>query len=369
MPLLPVEIVGTGSFLPGDPISNDQIESVLRPLAGAPAKLQHFVQIVGPRMLERSGITRRHFAIDPQTHDSTHTFSSLAEPACRRALEAAGIPPNDVELLVISCPIPDFATPPTSTILQERLGIRACAELEIHSNCTGVGKGVECAFNALRSGQYVTALVAYSQLSSLYLRSDYFNQAKVSKDEATLRWILSDGAGAVALRVAPNADAVHQVLGTFVASVGTCRPPGMTAGGAGVDLVNHSLAQVYEDGTHHLWQDFAAVGKDGVRVLFQGIQDFLKKLHVEPSAVDHYIISVPTLPLYDDYIRGMAKQLGVSLDRMRFHSGKSGYCGGAATLVALDDMVRSGEIRTNQTIVVHAVESSKWMTAGFAVRW
>src|SRR5690606_8451585 len=174
----------------------------------------------------------------------------------RRALEMAGMEPQQLEMVLISCPSYDQSTPPTSALLQERLGIQNCAEFEIHSNCSGVGKSTQIAFDAIRSGRYKTALICYSQLSSIYLRSCYFNQAKMDKVHAALRWILADGAGALVLTAAEPGAKGHEIIGTFVESVGAGKPAGMTAGGAAADLmdVTRQIPQMYENGTHHLWQ-------------------------------------------------------------------------------------------------------------------
>ena len=166
-----VHVAGTGSCLPGLPVPNERIEDVLGRLVQAPPKVLSFVDNMGPRMLERSGINSRHFAVDPETGNLTHTFASLSEVAARNALDMAGMPARDIDLLIVSCPSYDQSTPPTSALLQERLGIESCAEMEIHSNCSGMGKGVQVAFDALTNGRYRTALVCYSPLSSVYLRS------------------------------------------------------------------------------------------------------------------------------------------------------------------------------------------------------
>jgi 3-oxoacyl-[acyl-carrier-protein] synthase-3 len=371
MSLLPVRIVGTGSFLPGPPVSNDRLESVLGALNDAPPKVKSFVENLGRKMLERGGVKTRHFAVDPETGDMTHNFSRMAEEAARRALEMAGMEPQQLELIIISCPSYDQSTPPTSALLQERLGIQNCAEMEIHSNCSGVGKGMQVAYDALRSGRYKTALVTYSQLSSIYLRSCYFNQAKMDKVHAALRWILADGAGAVVLQAGQNGTPGHELLGTFVESVGAGRPAGMTAGGAASDLMraSHQIPQLYNDGTHHLWQDFTAVNDNAAPLLLQGLCNFTAQMKIDPGTVDHYVVSIPTSQLYEDHIPAFLDRLHITRDKIKFRSDKIGYCGGAATLLHLDEMVRSGELKPGQLAVVHAVESSKWMTAGFAVRW
>lgn len=371
--LFRVQVAGTGSFLPGDPVPNDRIDDVLGRLSEAPSRVQSFVETVGRRMLEHGGVKTRHFAVDPETHALTHTVASLGEQAARRALEAAGRSPQDVDLLLLSSPSFDTTTPPTSTLLQERLAIERCAEVEVHSNCSGVGKCVQIAYDALRLGRYRTALVVYSQLSSVYLRSSYFNQAVMTKTQAALRYILADGAGALVLEGRPD-DGVplpRELLGTYVESVGGTMPPGMTAGGGVADVMNgrRPTELVWARGSHHLDQDFAAVNRHAGPLLLRGILRMLEQLGIEPRQVGHYVGSIPTLQLYEDNSEAFARELCATRENMRFRSDRVGYCGGAAILIHFDDMVRSGEILPGQTVVLHSVESSKWMSAGFVVRW
>ncbi|HPF40591.1 MAG TPA: 3-oxoacyl-ACP synthase III family protein [Phycisphaerae bacterium] len=372
MSLRPVVIAGTGSFLPGPPIPSEKVEQVLGTLENAPPKVKKFVENIGEQMLSRGGVKTRHFAVDPETGEMTHNFSMLAEQAARRALDMAGMEPQQLDAILISCPSYDQSTPPTSALLQERLGIQNCAEFEIHSNCSGVGKCTQIAFDTIRSGRYNNVLVAYSQLSSIYLRSCYFNQEKMDKVHAALRWILADGAGAIVLRAGEEGgEPAHRIIDTFVESVGAGRPAGMTAGGAAADLMlpNHQIPELYAAGEHHLWQDFTAVNENAAPLLLQGLLNFTKRMKIDPSTVDHYVVSIPTTQLYDDHIPAFLDKLGITRDKIKFRSDKIGYCGGSATLLHFDEMVREGEIKPGELAVVHAVESSKWMTAGFAVRW
>lgn len=369
-----VRIAGTGSFLPNDPVPNDRLEDVLGRLTDAPARVLGFIKNMGPRMFSGGGVEQRHFAVDPETHKLTHTAADMAEQAARNALEAARRKPNDVELLLFACPIYDFSTPATSTILQERLGIEKCAEMEIHSNCSGVGKMVQIAFDALRLGRYKTALVAYSQLSSVYLRSCYFNQPQMNKTQAALRYILADGSAALVLEAVESdgRDTVdHEILGTYVESVGSDRAPGMTAGGGIADLMEPGcqIPEMWEKGAHHLDQDFSAVNRDAVPFLLQGVERMLQSLDFDPATVDHYVYSVPGKQLYQANLDKVTSRFGVTPEQVKFRAGKTGYCGGAAILLHFDEMVRTGEIKPGQTAVLHSVESSKWMSGGFLVRW
>jgi 3-oxoacyl-[acyl-carrier-protein] synthase III len=228
---------------------------------------------------------------------------------------------------------------------------------------------MQVAFDALRCGRYRTALVCYSQLSSVYLRSCYYNQPKMDKVHAALRWILADGSGAVLLQAGEGKG--PRVIDTFVESIGGDRPAGMTAGGAVLDLMDRTcqIPELYAEGRHHLWQDFNAVNDSAAPLLLEGLARATEKMGIPSATVDHYIVSIPTRKLYDDHIPAFMKRLGITQEQIQFRCGRIGYVGGAATLVHFDQMVRSGEFKAGQTAVVHAVESSKWMTAGFAVRW
>lgn len=366
-----VRIAGTGSFLPNAPLTNDQLDDTLGRLTEAPQRVQTFVQNVGRRMLEGSGIQTRHFAVDPETRTLTHTLASLGEVAGRRALEMANIKPADIDLLLISSPSFDATTPPTSTFLQERLGIEQCAEMEVHSNCAGVGKCVQIAYDALRLGRYQRALVVYSQLSSVYLRACYFNQAQMSKTQAALRYILADGAGALVLEGVDDPRPSHELVGTFVESVGGQRPPGMTAGAGINDLVDarDPAREIFERGAHHLDQDFAAVNRDAGPLLLNGVERMLQQLSIPSHQIGHLIVSIPTRQLYDDNLERFCQRLSIPPEKLKFRARHVGYVGGASVLVHLDEMVRSGELESGQLAVVHSVESSKWMSAGFVARW
>lgn len=368
-----VSVTGTGSFLPNSPVPNDRIDDTLGRLSQAPARVQSFVETVGRRMLESGGIQTRHFAINPETHELTHSVAGLGEQAARKALQAARKSPADVELLLLSSPSYDQTTPPTSTSLQERLGIESCAEMEVHSNCAGVGKCVQIAFDALRLGRYRTALVVYPQLSSVYLRGCYYNQPQMSKTQAMLRYILADGAGALFLEASDPSDSnlAGEILGTFVESVGGNRPPGMTAGGGVVDAAvgDSPTLAVWERGSHHLDQDFAAVNRDAGPFLLNGVVRMVESLKLDPRTIQHYIWSTPTLQLYNDNIDSFCDKLHAQRDQMKFRASKTGYCGGASILIHFDEMVRSGELERGQRVLLHSVESSKWMSAGFVVQW
>jgi 3-oxoacyl-[acyl-carrier-protein] synthase-3 len=369
-----VSVVGTGSCLPNAPIPNREIDDVLGRLIDAPDHVRVFSEGFGPSYLESSGIRHRHFAIDPATRRITHTCADMAADAAHRALQQAGRKATDVDLLLLATPYYDHIVPPTSTALQERLGIECCVEMEIHSNCAGVGKCMQIGFDALRLRRYETALVAYVQHSSSFLRSCWFHQQRMTKSQAALRYILADGAGAVVLEAGRHGrrKAVqHELLGVHVESIGGLRPAGMTAGGGVAALLDGagSLVGLHQAGSHHLDQDFPAVNREGHVLAAEATLRMLEALQLESSQIDHYVGSIPNRALYEQGLGTFTGLLKVDPSKVKFRAVDSGYCGGASILVYFDHMVRDGELRAGETVALGAVESSKWMWGGFVVRW
>lgn len=367
-----VVLTGTGSFLPNAPVSTDRISEVLGPIDSAPADVQKFGARFARKFADRCGVDFRHYAVDPDTGRLTHTVTSLAEPACRNALDAAGLKPTDVDLLLLSSPLHDCGCPSTSAILQESLGIGPCVEMEIHANCSGLFKCVQIALDALRLGRYRTALVVYSQISSAYLRGSFFNQSKMTKTQAALRYILTDGAGAIVLQAAePSSDEplAGELLGTYVESVGFDRPPAMTAGGGVADLFNFgNLRDIFDHGAHHLDQDLALVSREAADYLFESVERHVAALGLPPESVAHLVASVPSVQQYEANTERFRALLPTVQAAAEFPFRHTGYCGGAAVLVALNDLIRSGRLLPGQTALIHAVESSKWMAGGFSLR-
>ena len=373
----PVNVLGSGSYLPGDPVAADQVENVLGRLDGLNDRLASRLDQFRQRLLLRSGVTNRHFAIDPQTRRQTETNASMAEKAARQALQAAQIEASDIDLLIFSSPAPDCLTPPTSALLQERLGIPHCTEIEIHSNCTGVPKGIQIALDMLRQGRYAKALVAYSQLSSIFLRSEFYNPPHVTLEHLTLRWMLSDGAGALVLGRNGHGPQRPEMLDAYVESVGVGQSPGMTmelGAQAGPDLAHLPtpfLLAMYETGRHHLWQDVAKVARQGAELALSGLRNMLDACHCNADDIAVFILPFPGQHFISGKHRDIARRiLGTDIEpRMPFLMSEFGYCGGAASLVQFDRMARAGSFKPGDLVVAYVEESSKWMSGGFLVRW
>ena len=133
-------IAGTGGYLPSKVVTN--------------ADLEKMVDTTEQWILERTGIHQRHVMGEGET------TSGMAEIAARRAIEAAGIQPNDIDLIIVGTATPDRFFPSTATILQNRLGItNGCPAFDIAAACTGFIYAMSIADQFIRTGTVKTALI------------------------------------------------------------------------------------------------------------------------------------------------------------------------------------------------------------------
>ncbi len=353
---MPVRIAGTGSHLPGPPIDLAALRQFLRryPDGLSEADQEH--------LIAETGIVTRHLAIDLHDETRRETNTSMAAAAGRRALEAARWSADDVDLLVVTTVVPDHLIPPTSTLVQEALGIASCAELEISANCTAPYKALMFATSQLELGRYRRALVCSSQYTSFLGRPPWSNPERMTPHQGPLRWIVSDGAGALALeRGEPDIG-----LRVWLESTGAGKRAGMMLpfGAAEPDFVG-----TYARGDQHVSQESRYVLREGFALAVRGFQRMLERLELSAAAIDHFIPSISAMQVAKKLQPLLQQRYGLRPETWRMNLPRVGYLGGVTVLAVLDELARDGTLRAGDLVCSVAEESSKWMCAGTAFRW
>lgn len=357
-----VYIAGIGSFSPGERIPFDKIEDLLGRLTDAPPKILKRIDRLHPIMKEMLGIEYLHYAIDPKTKKTTEDNISMATKSAKKALESAGMEASKIDLIVYAGILFDYLCPPSSVLVQEALKIPYCAEMVIHSNCTAIYKAIQVASDLIANGRYNNALLVTSQLSSTFLRAEYFNQKALTEEQAILRWFLCDGAGALVLSHNKPKNHSLKVADTYLESVGLGIEPSMKML---VGATHWNMQDIYEQGLHHLTQDIRTVAKLAPTFFKKGFDSMIEKTGLDVSKVKCFFTNIPTKHLMDVVVEKLRKDF--NNPNLKFYSKLStrGYQGAPAIIIALDEFMREEELNPGDRLVSFVTESSKWMHAGF----
>jgi 3-oxoacyl-[acyl-carrier-protein] synthase-3 len=304
-------ITGTGSYLPGTPVSNDALIA------------QHGLDSSDEWIVERTGIKARYLAT-PGT-----TASELALPACQQALAAAGRRPEEVDLLIVATSTPDYIFPSTAALLQAKLGIRSGGPaFDVQAVCSGFIYALSIAEKFIRSGSHKCALVVGAEVFSRIL--DW-------NDRGTCV-LFGDGAGAVVL------EASHEpgILATALHADGSYNDilavPGHIAGGQ-------------PTGDPFIRMDGQAVFKFAVKVLAEVGAEVIAAAGLGKESVDWLVPHQANIRI----IQSTAKKLGLPMERCILTVEDHGNTSAASIPLAFDEGVRSGRIKAGQTVLFEGV--------------
>lgn len=301
-------IVGTGSYLPAKVLTNRDLERM--------------VDTTDQWVFTRTGIRQRHIAADNE-----HA-SDLALAASRKAIEAAGIRPQDIDLIVVATTTPDMVFPSTACILQAKLGIRNGPAFDMQAVCSGFVYGLAAADQFMRSGQYSYALVVGSEVYSRIL--DW-------KDRSTCV-LFGDGAGAVVLKRARAAGILSSHLHADGSYAHILSVPGTVRGGE-------------VSGKPLLKMEGNTVFKFAVKVLEEVATEALAANHLRKSDLDWLIPHQANIRI----IQATAKKLGLSMEKVVTTVERHANTSAASIPLALDEAVRDGRIRSGQHVLLAGV--------------
>ena len=306
-------ITGTGSFLPPRRLTNADLVAELAAQG---------VESSDEWIVERTGIRARHFA------DPGSASSDLGLQAARKAIEAAGVKPEEIDLIIVATSTPDMVFPSTATLLQHKLGIAGCPAFDVQAVCSGFIYAMTVADAMIQSGSASKALV---------IGSEVFSRILDFKDRTTCV-LFGDGAGAVVL----EASDVPGILATDIHADGKHSAilcvPGHVSGGAVL-------------GDPVLKMDGQAVFKLAVGVLEETARASLAKAQLTEADIDWLIPHQANIRI----MQSTARKLKMSMDKVIVTVDQHGNTSAASIPLALDHAVRNGTIQKGQTLLLEGV--------------
>ena len=306
-------ILGTGSYLPPKRLTNADLAAELA---------QKGVETSDEWIVERTGIRARHFAA-PEV-----ASSDLAVEAARRAIEAAGITADDLDLIIVATSTPDMVFPSTATMVQHKLGTAGCPAFDVQAVCSGFIYALTVADSMIRAGTAQKALV---------IGAEVFSRILDFKDRTTCV-LFGDGAGAVVI----GASDEPGILATDIHADGKHRDilsvPGHVSGGNVL-------------GDPVLKMDGQAVFKLAVGVLEETARASLAKAGLQDSDIDWLIPHQANIRI----MQSTARKLKMPTEKVVVTVDQHGNTSAASIPLALDTAVRDGRIQRGQRLMLEGV--------------
>ncbi len=327
--LIPVTIAGTGSYVPEKVLTN--------------ADLEKMVDTSDEWIRERTGIQARRIAAPDEF------TSHMAVNAARRALEDAGMTPEELDLIVMATITPDTPTPATSCYVQRELGAVNAVAFDISAACSGFLYAMKIAATFIGSGVYKNVLiVAAEKLSNV-----------VNWEDRTTCVLFGDGAGAAILR--PSEEGEGRILATDMGTDGTQVELLAIPGGG-------SAKPITVENAHERLATLAMRGKETFRHAVSRMKSSADKVialaGLNPEDIKLIIPHQANLRI----INAIGARLDIPEDRVFVNIHKYGNTSAAAIAIALDEAHREKRFERGDNIVLVAFGAGlTWVAA--AIEW
>ncbi len=337
------KIIGTGYYVPETVVTNHDLERIM--------------DTSDAWIVERTGIHERRFA--KKTEETTTT---MAYQASKRAIDNAGIAPEEIDFIIFATLSPDYFFPGCGVLLQRMLGLhkREIGALDIRTQCTGFIYALSIADQYIRTGMYKTILVVGSEMHSMGLDMTTRGRA--------VSVIFGDGAGAVVVRASEDGSGIlHTNLhanGEFAEELAmTC--PGCHAGHYEGDPAKYGAENagpfdavfinetILNNALHYPYMNGQLVFKTAVVKFVETIMEALQSTGKTPADIDMLIPHQANLRIS----KFIQKRMGLRDDQVWNNIQRYGNTTAASIPIALAEAVEAGAIQRGDLLCLAAFGS------------
>lgn len=305
-------IVGIGSYVPQKILTNEDLERM--------------VETSDEWIQTRTGIRERRVVAKGEA------TSDLAAKAGLKALDDAGLKPEDVDLIIVATSSPDMIFPSTACLVQTKMGIKNCPAFDVAAACSGFVFALSVASQYVNSGTYSTVLVIGADALTRYV--DWSD-----RDTCVL---FGDGAGAVVLqKVKPGFGILSSYLASDGAGADLLKIP---IGGSARPADQESLKQ----GLQYIQMSGKDIFKFAVQALPEATTQALQQTGLSVADIDYLISHQANRRI----IKAAAEKMKLSSDKVICNIHKYGNTSTASIPLALDDLYESGQLRRGNLLVL-----------------
>ncbi|MGF6147926.1 3-oxoacyl-[acyl-carrier-protein] synthase 3 [Kingella potus] len=360
------------AFLPNAPVANDQMEAVLGMAGGIPSRVRRMI-------LRSNGIVSRHYAIDPASRAATHTNAELAAEALRQLFAA----PEASEATCLACATsyPDQTMPGHGAMVHGLSPLPPCETVSLAGVCVAGMAAMKYAYQAVKTGEHAAAIATASENASAMMRGEVFQSEtdfrllqhatpEIGFEKDFLRWMLSDGAGAVLLANRPLAGSLNfKIHWIDLLSYANEMPPCMYAGAEIRDGAFHGWKTVSADERAH--HSIMAV-KQNVKLLNEHIirytvekplAQIAAKRSLKAEHIDWFLPHYSSEFFRDKVAAGLANAgLPIAQEKWFTNLSSKGNTGSASIYIILEEFMRRQPIGRGQKILCYVPESGRFST-------
>jgi 3-oxoacyl-[acyl-carrier-protein] synthase-3 len=361
-----VYITALGTFMPNNSVSNDEMEDFLGKINGKPSSAKS-------RILKQNGIQKRYYAID-KNQKTTHSNAQMGARAVENALAKSNLLAKDMQLLATGTTQGDLLVPGFASMVHGELALPAIELANFQSVCASGMMALKSGFSQIKSNEKENAVCLGSEFASRLFKSSRFEAQKITSvpfDTEFLRWMLSDGSGAMVLENKKSSTGLSlKIEWIDIRSQAQDFPICMYAGTTKNGQVSPISWQDFPDyesaskaGAINLKQDIRLLDKVmeiGVAHYF----DLIDKGMVKTEGIDwlccHYSSEFFRQPIKDLLMKGGA----VIPDEKWFSNLTSkGNTGSASIYIMLEELMYSGKLKEGDTILCMVPESGRFISS------
>lgn len=371
-----VYITKISAFLPNDPVSNDQMEDILGRIGGVKSRAKNVV-------LRSNGIKARHYVLDPKSRKPLFTNASMTARAVL-GLEDASFSLSEAGCLACGTTSPDYLMPNHALMTQGELGMGACEAIATSGICLSGITAMKYAYMSVASGEHTSAIATGSEISSMVLRAEMFAPGVIEEEIETLekrpeiafgkdflRWMLSDGAGAVLLQNNPSAEGISlkvewiDIL-SYAGEMATCMVSGALDEGSGNYRPWRELDPALWRGeaVFAVEQDVKLLNENIVRYTVEKpLQSIIQKRGIRADEIDYFLPHYSSEYFRDKMAAGL-ERIGFSIPSEKWFTNltRKGNTGSASIYIILEELFRSGKLRAGEKLLCFIPESGRFST-------
>ncbi|WP_027420607.1 StlD/DarB family beta-ketosynthase [Crocinitomix catalasitica] len=358
-----IYINSIGAFLPGNPISNHEIEDYLGRIHGKDSRLKN-------RILKNNGIQSRYYAID-KNQNSLLSNAAMASSAIADSLAKIGKTTSDIDFLSAASTQGDLPVPGFANMVHAELKCQPIEVASYNGVCISGMQALKGAYLQVKSGEKNLAISCASEFPSRLFKASRFekqNQEQLSFDTEFLRFMLSDGAGAMTISDAPNLKGLSLKIewisvNSYSGNHELCMYAGKNPDDERSWLDYPDFETAAAEGAINLKQDVRLLD-EMVKLGVDRFFELIDQGKINPKNIDWLVCHYSS-----EFFKGQIKELltkgGLEIEEEKWFSNLTtkGNTGAASIYIMLQEILYSGKLKAGDQILCMVPESGRFSTS------